>query len=93
MASKNTITVSECDIPAPPPYKNPFFTTVRDKIKGMKKGGGIKVISTFDCDIIDIQRRISTITTNYSKKMRITGPCKFTVRIIDDETIGIWRTE
>lgn len=80
--------------PVPPPFKNPFFDVARKKIYALEKGKGVKIISTFkNVDIYLVAKRIGTIAYAYAAKFRGTDNRKFTVRIIDDETVGVWRIQ
>lgn len=56
-----------------------------------KKPKCVKCVCTITAEknIHDWQMYISSICSNYSRKLQ--GSVKFTVRIIDDNTIGIWR--
>lgn len=92
--TKNTLEVTSLSDPPPPPFKNPFFDMVRKKIYELEKGKGVKIVSTFTAvDIYLVSKRIGTIAYTYAAKCRGTDNRKFTVRIIDDKTVGVWRTQ
>lgn len=73
--------------------RNPFFTEIRKRVYEMQKGECIKVALPIDSEtkVSVLQKRMGVIVHVYSKKIENTEKKKFSVRIIDDSSVGIFR--
>lgn len=86
---RNTLKSSVLD--APPPQKNTMLEQVKSEISVLEAGGnGVRYETTNGMTLLELQKYISTITSNYSRK--VGGIVKFTVRKIDNKSIGVWVT-
>lgn len=87
----NNIVISELvDIPLP--VKNECSEQIKNDISKLEPGGKCLQCSiSKDKTPIEWQRYISSICSNYSRKLGDT--VKFTIRVIDKKYIGVWRTK
>lgn len=79
----------------PKEIRNPFFTEIKKRIAIMEIGKCVKVslpISSKTSSAL-LQKRMSVICCVYSKKTEAVKKKKFSVRVLDDVTVGIYRTE
>lgn len=72
--------------PAPSSW---FINNLKDNLDKLNINQCLKLTLNSDRTLTDWQRYISSICSNYSKKTN--REIRFTVRIIDNDSIGVWR--
>jgi len=86
-APRGVISSTLVDIPLP--CKNEDLEKVKKDISELEVGRCLKYETTKERSLYQLQKYISTICSNYSRKMDMS--IRFTVRIIDEKSIGVWR--
>lgn len=66
-------------------FKSEMTTNIQLMLKTIKKGECVEVVVDSE-DLISEQRKISVTAHNFGKKTNQ----KFTVRILNSKTVGIW---
>ena len=93
---KNKLTIPRSDIgivssveDIPLPRMSKCTEQIKLDLSKLEKDKCLKCSISNEKTLIEWQRYISAICTNYSRKLN--GDVKFTVRVINNNAIGIWR--
>lgn len=75
------------DLNCPKPHKTEETIVLQENLKALQPKRGFKIQITNGENIVSAQRRIGATVYTMAKKLGV----KFTIRVLDDNTLGVWR--